>query len=194
MGRPFRLIFSCSTSRVVPAISVTIARSLPANAFKSEDLPAFGFPAMTTCKPSRSNWPWRADCCTSVTELATSSSSLRIFPSARKSISSSGKSIAASTCKRKWISFSNTEFTLTEKAPCKERTAERAAACDVASIRSAMASACTRSSLPFSKARMENSPALAAMAPSSNSRESRAFWITGPPWPCSSTTSSPVNE
>ena len=55
IGKPFKLIFSCSTSRVVPAISVTIARSLPANVFNSDDLPALGLPAITTCKPSRNS-------------------------------------------------------------------------------------------------------------------------------------------
>ena len=48
---------SRNRSRVVPAISVTIARSLPASAFNSELLPAFGGPTITACSPSRSFCP-----------------------------------------------------------------------------------------------------------------------------------------
>ncbi len=40
-------------SRVVPLSSDTIATSLPAKAFRSEDFPAFGAPAITTEKPLR---------------------------------------------------------------------------------------------------------------------------------------------
>ena len=101
IGKPFSVIFSCKTSRVVPAISVTIARSTPARALSKDDLPALGLPAITTCRPSRSNCPWRADCCTALTEALTPSNKPKILPSAKKSISSSGKSMAASTCKRK---------------------------------------------------------------------------------------------
>ena len=41
------------TSRVVPGISVTIAASRSASAFKRLDLPAFGAPTMATLKPER---------------------------------------------------------------------------------------------------------------------------------------------
>ena len=46
------LIFSSIISLVVPAISVTIAFSSPANIFNKEDLPAFGFPTITVFTPS----------------------------------------------------------------------------------------------------------------------------------------------
>ena len=46
---------------VVPAISVTIAASLPANAFNRLDLPALGRPAITTFIPSRNRLPWQSD-------------------------------------------------------------------------------------------------------------------------------------
>ena len=45
--RPPRRIFSSRESLVVPAISVTIARSSPVRALRSDDFPAFGFPRMT---------------------------------------------------------------------------------------------------------------------------------------------------
>ena len=56
-GMPSIWICSRSTSRVVPAISVTIAASRPARAFSRLDLPAFGRPAITTFIPSRSRLP-----------------------------------------------------------------------------------------------------------------------------------------
>ncbi|CQR22479.1 Uncharacterised protein [Yersinia enterocolitica] len=59
-GIPSIWICSRNTSRVVPAISVTIAASRPANALSKLDFPAFGRPAMTTFIPSRSKLPCRA--------------------------------------------------------------------------------------------------------------------------------------
>ena len=56
-SRPSRRMVSRSTSRVVPGTSVTMARSLPASAFSSELLPAFGGPTITACRPSRSLRP-----------------------------------------------------------------------------------------------------------------------------------------
>ena len=52
---------SRKTSLVVPAMSVTIALERCVNAFSSEDLPAFGFPAMATFKPSRKIAPCVAE-------------------------------------------------------------------------------------------------------------------------------------
>ena len=56
-GIPSMWICSRSTSRVVPAISVTIAASRPASAFNRLDLPALGRPAITTFIPSRNKLP-----------------------------------------------------------------------------------------------------------------------------------------
>ena len=39
-------------SLVVPACSDVMAASLPASAFKSVDLPTFGFPTIATSKPT----------------------------------------------------------------------------------------------------------------------------------------------
>ena len=49
---PFRFRCSSNTSLVVPAISVTIARSSPRSTFNRDDFPAFGFPRMTVRTPS----------------------------------------------------------------------------------------------------------------------------------------------
>ena len=58
---PFNRMDSSSTSRVVPAISVTIARSSPTNRFNRDDFPAFGFPTMTVRMPSLRKSPSSAD-------------------------------------------------------------------------------------------------------------------------------------
>jgi hypothetical protein len=83
---------------------------------------------------------------------------------------------------------------LGEKTPASERPAERAAASVLASMRSATASAWARSSLSLRKARCVNSPGSARRAPGSACRQraSSSCSTTGPPWACSSSTSSPV--
>src|SRR5258708_2277183 len=77
-------------------------------------------------------------------------------------------------------------------SPHSQRSPHRAAASVAASIRSATPSACARSSLSFRKARRVNSPGSARRAPSSTHRLKIICSTTGPPWPCSSSTSSPV--
>ena len=196
----------CSTlSRVVPATGVTMASSAPARALSSEDLPALGCPAMTTLMPSRSSAPCRARCITVCRlccnlDSCPSASALR-----RKSISSSGKSRVASTSMRRWMSPSRRVWISRENSPDKERVALRAAAEVEASIRSATASAWARSILSLRKARSENSPGRATRRPgrrgrpapsgsaaASRQRASSSCSTTGPPWACSSSTSSPV--
>ena len=49
---PWISICSSSISLVVPAISVTMARSSPTRTFRREDFPAFGFPTITVRMPS----------------------------------------------------------------------------------------------------------------------------------------------
>ena len=74
-----------------------------------------------------------------------------------------------------------------ERAPGRARRARVAAA-----IRSAMASAWARSSLPLRKARSVNSPGRARRAPERDQRATSCCSTTGLPCACSSTTSSPV--
>ncbi len=66
---------------------------------------------------------------------------------------------------RSSTSRSRSASTSRENAPASERPAERAAASVLASIRSATASACARSSLSFRKARCVNSPGSATRKP-----------------------------
>ena len=89
-GMPFRLIYSSITSRVVPGISVTMARSCPSSAFNKLDFPTFGLPAITTRRPSRIIFPFCAlcntvsiCCCNAVTRCSCCSG-------VKRSISSSG--------------------------------------------------------------------------------------------------------
>ena len=157
---------------MVPGISVTMALSWPDKALSRLDLPALGRPMMASTIPSRSNLPWRASSnrpvsCSRVLFRRWSTSL-----SARKSISSSGKSMAASTKTRNCIKPVRKAFTRSENTPCRLRCAARAAASVPESIRSAMASAWTRSILSLRKARSENSPGRAARAPSCMIRSS----------------------
>ena len=50
-GKTCLLYTSSMRSRVVPGISVTIARSRPSSVFSSVDLPAFGLPRITHGTP-----------------------------------------------------------------------------------------------------------------------------------------------
>ena len=195
-GTPSICMVWDTTSRVVPATGVTMASSAPASALSSELFPALGCPAITTLMPSRSSAPWRACwnrlasiCCRF--DSCPCASALR-----RKSISSSGKSSVASTSMRRWIRLSRRRCTSPENAPASERLALRAAASVLASIRSATASACARSILSFRKARSVNSPGRASrsprLSPASRQRARSSCSTTGPPWACSSSTSSPV--
>ena len=183
---------SRSTSRVVPATSATIARASPARALSNELLPAFGGPSSTACRPSRRRRPrsaWSIKACRSTTRA---SRSARTAPMPRVSIGSSTKSMAASTCTRRRSRVAAMASTRCENTPSSDRRAARAARRSAAAIRSATASAWTRSSLPLRKARWLNSPGPAWRAPSSQQRSTSRRSSTGLPWACSSTTSSPV--
>ena len=193
-------------SRVVPAMGVTMASSAPAKALSSEDLPALGWPAITTFKPSRNNAPCRAWPCSNASCARRRASWPWASDRCKKSSSSSGKSSVASTSMRRCTSASRRRLTSVENAPLRLAAALRAAASVLASIKSATASACAKSILPFKKARSLNSPGrairkrgrISPCAPSvpatSNARASKRCNTTGPPWAWSSSTSSPVNE
>ena len=83
---PFIFIYSSIVSRVVPGISVTIARSERESALRSEDLPTFGFPTITVCIPSRSILP--------VSKLSISSEILELI---RFNFSNTSSSVSGST-------------------------------------------------------------------------------------------------
>ena len=193
-GTPWICSVSATRSRVVPGMGVTMASSAPASALSRLLLPTLGWPASTTRRPSRSSAPWRVRCRqrSSAAWMPARRSRARAF--SRKSISSSGKSSVASTSMRSSTSCAARPATSSENAPARERAAERAAASVWASMRSATASAWARSSLSFRKARSVNSPGSASLRPgmASRQRASSSCSSTGPPWACSSSTSSPV--
>ena len=59
-GTPAITSVPSTTSRVVPGVAATIARSCPSSAFSRLDLPAFGRPTSATVTPSCTSRPRRA--------------------------------------------------------------------------------------------------------------------------------------
>ncbi len=93
-GKPSITACASMASRVVPGISVTIARSVPSSALKSDDLPALGRPAITSSAPSRSRSPSGAVFSRSATRPRTTSHAPRTRCGATGPSSSSGKSMS----------------------------------------------------------------------------------------------------
>ena len=69
-GTPSIWIACRTESRVVPGTGVTIASSSPASRLSRLDLPTFGWPASTTCRPERSRLPCCARASVSVERAA----------------------------------------------------------------------------------------------------------------------------
>ena len=191
-GTPSTWTRTWMASRVVPGTSVTIAESLPERAFRRLDLPTLGLPAITTRTPSARACPWAAPSRAAARVASTSPARALTADSSAPSSSSSGKSMAASTSARRSVRASPISPRRRDHSPSRVRRAARAASTVAASIRSATASAWTRSMRPLRKARSVNSPGRATRAPRARTRASRRSVTTGPPWPCSSRTSSPV--
>ena len=165
IGIPRTFNNSSKTSRVVPGISETIARSVRKRAFNKLDFPTLGHPIIATRAPSRmilpssnvlSNWS-RWPC---ISRSAPSNSLVSI-----KVMSSSTKSIPASRRARWWINWSRMRSTSLDKVPRNWACAALRLLVVVAWIVSRTASAWARSSRPFKKARLVNSPGLASRAP-----------------------------
>ena len=191
-GNPSITACASIASRVVPGISVTIARSVPSSALKSEDLPALGRPAMTSSAPSRSRSPSGAVFRRSLTRSRTTPHAPRTRSGLTGPSSSSGKSISYA------ISASSSRISPRKAARRSDRprsswrSARRRCAGEPASIRSAVASACSKSILPLSTARRVNSPGCAGRAPAATSAATAAAGTARPPCVEISTTSSPV--
>ena len=194
-AKPSRSSRTSITSRVVPASAETMAASRLAKAFNRLDLPALGGPASTTRNPSRrisprwpsANWdvnlPWRLRTASCACATARSDTS----PSSEKSIAASTSPIAPNTSARK----PSNRFDCT---PLACAIPWRRCASVSASIRSARPSISAKSSLPFSKARLANSPGSAGRNPGiCASASNTARTIARPPWRCSSAMSSPVS-
>jgi hypothetical protein len=93
-GHGARSTVASSASRVVPGTSVTRARASPASALNSDDLPAFGGPAMTHTAPSRAIAPAGAVASSPSTPARTSAAARAIRPRDTGPSSSSGKSMS----------------------------------------------------------------------------------------------------
>ena len=143
-----------------PGSGVTIATSSPARRLSRLDLPTFGRPTSTTVRPSRSTAPWlRLGQQRRAVLRAHPRSRARLLAAVGRSISSSGKSMQASTCMRSCHErFRRCAWMRRENSPASERAALRAASALAASIRSATLSACARSMRSFRNARRVNSP------------------------------------
>ena len=191
-GMPRTLTNSSSTSRVVPGIGVTIARSAFASAFMRLDLPTLGRPTSTAVTPSRTMRPSsavRMSCAirsrTTVTPFARPCAEMNVM-------SSSEKSIPASTSTSRRTRPSRRRPSSSDRAPRSCSSATRRPASVRAEIRSMTASACARSSRPFRKARFENSPGSASRAPLRRRASIPSRRMSGPPWQWNSTMSSQV--
>ena len=178
---PWRLSSSSIVSRVVPAMSLTMARSSRSSVLRRVDLPTFGLPAITTGMPFRktlpssnerikaSNWPHK--------RLTRPRSCSRLA----NSTSSSEKSSSNSIRDAKWMSSARRSLIFLLKPPricCK---ATRWAAAEPLAMRSATASACDRSNFPFRKARSVYSPGSANRAPCWQSACKSCCWMNGEP-------------
>ena len=191
---PLMVKVSSITSRVVPAISETMALSSLSMAFSRVDLPTLGFPTMATGMPFFIAFPrlkvfaslsiWLMMVVIRVRRFERSANSTS---SSLKSSSSSIRLVKVSSCSRRCsISF--------EKPPRIWFIASRWLALLVDEMRSATASACDRSNLPLRKARWVNSPGWASVAPALSVASTTRCWMYTEPWHEISTESSPVNE
>ena len=182
-------------SRVVPGMSVTIARSSPARRLSRLDLPTFGLPASTTCSPSRRDSP-----------LAMRSRAR--LPSAR--LTAARRSLARHSFRKSTLLLREIErrfdehaqlgdrlddqfSSAAENSPCSER---------IAAARSLRARRIDQIDDALGLSQVElvvEERALREFARLGETRaqleaprQQAACSTTGPPWPCSSRTSSPV--
>ncbi len=163
-------IVSSITSRVVPCMSLTIARSSCSNRLSSVDLPTFVAPTIDTGMPSFRAEPVANVAARRVTTRCISSARSSSFRRDANSTSSSEKSSSSSRSEASSSNCSRREFSRPEKSPRICRIATRWAARDDDAMTSATASASARSSRPEANARRVNSPASAMRQPVRTSR------------------------
>ena len=164
-GTPPTLAYSSMESRVVPGISVTIARSSCNKALSKLDLPTLGLPTIAVMSPSRRIRPVPAVLMSLAILLRTSTTFSATLSVTTSSTSSSGKSIAAS----KWAICPNIscrkDFIFAENAPVRWPVAIFSERSVLAVMISITACAWDKSRRPFKNARLVNSPPSAGLAP-----------------------------
>ncbi len=129
IATPSMSITSVTRSRVVPGMSVTIARPAPARRLKRLDFPELGRPMIATCAPSRTSRPRPASASSVSICCATVSISSAADPASTKWYPSSGKSSDASRradqLEQRRVDFANPArqraFELIERGPRLER-------------------------------------------------------------------------
>ena len=166
---PSMTVCSSIRSRVVPAISETIALSSFSSRLSSVLLPTFGAPTIATGMPSFRALPSAKEPLRRRISDRISSIVQRSFRRSANSTSSSEKSSSSSSSEARCTSSPRRWSSRFEKPPRSCPAASVWAALDEEAIRSATASACDRSSLPARKARSVNSPGVAMRAPASSS-------------------------
>mmetsp|Transcript_15657 Transcript_15657/g.52763 ORF Transcript_15657/g.52763 Transcript_15657/m.52763 type:complete len:335 (+) Transcript_15657:361-1365(+) len=200
-GSPPNFMATSTTSRVVPASAETMAASRPARALRTEDLPAFGAPARTTRTPSRTaspRTPSRSASRSSPRSMRTRSNTPPSAPvnavaSTSPSVSSP-KSTAASAHARQLTSSARQRSYRAACLPPMTDNACLRCCCDSAQSRSARPSTSVTPSFPAWNARRVNSPRSAGRAFVVESASRTPSMVAAPPWTCSSTMSSPVND
>ena len=194
-GTPSRSTLNRIASRVVPANGRHDGEILAGQAIEQARLADIGLPASTTCMPSRRRLPCREASSTADELLAAGRSGAAAMSAClTKSISSSGKSSVASTSTRRSISSRRSAVMRCENSPWSERSAQRAACggagldqvgdgLRLGEIELVVEIGALREFAGLGDARAQLQAAL-----------HRRRRTTGPPWPCSSRTSSPVYE
>ena len=191
---PPSVMVSSMTSRVVPCMLLTSARSSCTRRLRSVDFPAFVSPTMATGMPFLMAFPTANDCvrrCIScfiscvrllrrVRSANCTSSSLK---SSSSSMSETNSSSCSRSCASRWLNCPRIWF-----------IARRCAAADVAAMRSATASACDRSMRPDANARRVYSPGSASRHPADSSSVMMRCCMYCEPWQAISMVSCPVNE
>ena len=167
---PPRMSVSSTVSRVVPWISLTIARSSPRSALSRVDLPTLGAPMIATGIPCLMALPVLKDATNWVMVVLISCASwLSWLRSANSNSSWSAKS-SSSSISDVMVSKRSRRFANSLEIPPRSWVSAKSfSALVCAAMRSATASASVRSILPLRKARWVNSPALASWQPASTS-------------------------
>ena len=185
---------SSMISRVVPAISETMALSSPKRTLSNVDFPELGAPRMATGTPDFIAFPARKEAAREETrERRSFNKSLKRARSAN-STSSSEKSSSSSRSPANPIKASRKAPISRENPPLSCEIASLWAPRCSEAMRSATASAWVRSRRPFRKARCVNSPGPASLHPAITRRRKTSAWMNLEPWIFNSTVSSPVYE
>ena len=164
---PFIFSVSSIVSRVVPAISLTMARSSFSNALSKVLLPALGLPIIATLTPLRITLPNLKESDQLVWQLLSFHLS-SVYSCVRSANSTSSwlKSSSSSISALNFISCSRICFQLIAEAAAQVMHSCLLCCCTIwLAIRSATASACVRSMLTIQESALGKLPAFAICAP-----------------------------